>query len=385
MSDPFSRTRRVRRAPATARDADQRSLAGAAALGGLLAAGATLAVCVVLALTAWFLADAGAHGDTTDALRAGADAWLMGHGSRLELAGLPLGVLPMALTVGLLVGAFRSGRWATRHGAGTEDDAVLVCVLATESGATPGLGRSVLGALLVAALGGGAGLAAGTGRAGAWVDRTPLWAREVVVGAVVSALALVAAGAALAAVSLVLSFNEAASVYSGLDLGTGDALTFTVVMALAAPNVALLGSAYLLGPGFAFGTGTTITPTAVTLGAVPSFPVLAALPGDGAPPGWLAAVMGVPALCAALGTTRARRYADPVPLDLAALRGAGAGLGAGILVTVLVALAGGPLGTGRLADIGAPVAEVMVFATGTMSVGGLLGCLVQAWWWRRRG
>ena len=71
-------------------------------------------------------------------------------------------------------------------------------------------------------------------------------------------------------------------------------------MALVAPNLALLGSAYLLGPGFAFGTGTTVSPTAVSLGAVPAFPVLAALPNEGPTPGWLVVLMGVP------GSGRAR-------------------------------------------------------------------------------
>jgi hypothetical protein len=74
-----------------------------------------------------------------------------------------------------------------------------------------------------------------------------------------------------------------------------------------------------------------------------------------------------------------------LPHDLAALRGAAAGFGSGLLVTLLVVLAGGPLGTGRMADVGAPVAEVLVFATGLMIVGGMLGAVGRNWWRRRRG
>jgi hypothetical protein len=77
------------------------------------------------------------------------------------------------------------------------------------------------------------------------------------------------------------------------------------------------------------------------------------------------------------------RRREPIAHDLAAMRGAAAGFLAGLLVTALVAAAGGPLGTGRMADVGAPVGEVLVFATGLMSVGGLLGALVQNWWGRR--
>ena len=41
---------------------------------------------MAVAVVGWFLADAGAHGQTTDALRVGADAWLVGNGSGLSVA-----------------------------------------------------------------------------------------------------------------------------------------------------------------------------------------------------------------------------------------------------------------------------------------------------------
>lgn len=377
-----------------------RPLSTAAAMAGAVAPLATLVVCLALALIGWFLADAGAHGDTTDALRAGADAWLLGHGAHLVLAGLPIGIVPLAITMLLVIGGFRGGLWAARTGGEISDDralgvgvvtfagayvvvAVLVCVLASQAGATPGLGRTVLGALLIAVLAGGLGLAIGTGRYDAWSSLAPSWAREVVVAAVTGALVLFAAGAALVAVSLLFSFNEASAVLTSLDLSPGDVLTYTVVTALVAPNLALLGSAYLLGPGFAVGTGTVVSPTSVSLGAIPAFPVLAALPEEGPTPGWLVVVFAVPVLAAAYGVASTGSTDTELAYDLAAIRGAAAGLGAGILITVAIALAGGPLGTGRLTEIGASSAEVLVFATGTMSVGGLLGGLARAWAQRR--
>jgi hypothetical protein len=387
-----------------------RPLALAAALAGAAAAAIGLVLCMSVALTGWFLADAGAHGDTTDALGVGAVAWLAGHGSHLVVSGTPMGITPLALTMALVLTTFRTGRWAARTTArgpaGTLDApvedsvvgvatatftcayvvvAVVTGVLASGSPASPGLGRAVLGALLVAGLGGSAGLATGTGLLARRWALLPRWATDVATGAVTAVLGLLAAGAALVGVSLLFSFNEAANVMSGLDLSVGDALSYTAVMALFAPNAALLGVSYLVGPGFAFGTGTTVSPTAVSLGVVPAFPVLAALPGEGPTPGWLVGLLAVPALAAAVGIARTLRREPPLPHDLAALRGAGSGFVAGLLVTALVALAGGPLGTGRMADIGAPVTEVLVFATGLMSLGGLLGALVQNWWRRRRG
>jgi hypothetical protein len=377
-----------------------RPLAAGAAVAGTAAALIGLVVCMSVALTGWFLADAGAHGDTTDALRVGADAWLAGHGSHFVLSGVPLGVTPLAVTMILVLTAFRGGRWAGQRSPATDDDrallgavatfagayvvvAVVTCVLASRSGATPILGRAVLGALLVSALAGGCGLAAGTGRLTARLDRAPGWLVDVATAALAGALWLVVAGAALVGVSLLLSFNVAATVLSGLHLSVGDALSYTLVMALFAPNAALFGVSYLVGPGFAFGTGTTVSPTAVSLGVVPAYPVLAALPDEGPTPGWLVVLLAVPALAAALGAGMTLRRREPIAHDLAAMRGAAAGFLAGLLVTALVAAAGGPLGTGRMADVGAPVGEVLVFATGLMSVGGLLGALVQNWWGRR--
>jgi hypothetical protein len=393
-------TVRLRREPARPTEPG-RPLSATAAMGGALAVAITLVLCMSLALTSWFLADAGAHGQTTDALRVGADAWLMGHGSHLTLSGLPLGITPLALTMLLVLVAFRCGRWAGKNAHQVTDDrvlaggvatfsgaylalAVIVCVLATTTGATPGMARTVLGALLVSAIAGGLGQGVGTGRVDFWLDRAPAWSREIALGALSGAMLLLAAGAVLVAVSLLFSLNEASEILSRLDLSTGDALTYTLVMALVAPNLALLGGAYLLGPGFAIGTGTTVSPTAVSLGAVPAFPVLAALPNEGPTPGWLVLLMAVPALAAAIGAGVGRRGGDPQPLDLAALRGAAAGFFAGVLITIAIGFAGGSAGTGRMADIGAPDARILVFATGTMMVGGLVGGLVNEWFSRRR-
>lgn len=384
-----------------------RSLSVAAALGGVVGALTTLVLCMALALTAWFLADAGAHGDTPDALRAGADAWLVGHGSGFVLNGMPLGIVPLTLTALLALGAFRSGRWAAGRSEPIDSDqdfglgvvaftgayvvvVVLVCVAASQSNAEAGLGRSILGGLLVAAIAGGFGLASGTGRFSAWLERLPGWVRDVAVASAAGAILLFAAGAVLVAVSLLMSFNEAANVLTGLDLGAGDAITLLLVMALFAPNAALLGSAYLLGPGFAVGSvasgvSTSVSPAApVVLGAVPALPLFAALPDQGPTPGWLLGICVVPVLCAGFGVALAGRDSEPLSLDLAAIRGAAAGFGSAVLIALAIGMAGGSLGVDRLANIGAPAGETFLFALASMVIGGALGGFVQAWWQRRR-
>lgn len=390
-----------------------RSLATNAVLAGAGAALITLTVCMAVAVTGWFLADAGAHGDTPDALRVGAVAWLVGHGSGLVLSGTPLGVVPLALTAVLVLGAFRAGRWAGRTSVddlptGGSDGStgafvrllapalasyvlaygvvlVVTWVLAGDPAAEPGLGRGLLGALLVSAFGGGCGLLAGTGGFEPLLRPVPRWLVTTAYGALVGALGVLAVSAAVLAVALALDLNEAATVVSGLHLGGGDAVTYALVIALVAPNCVLLATAYLLGPGFALGTGTAIAPTGVTLGAVPAFPVLAAIPAEGPAPEWLVGVTVLPGLVAAVAAGMAQRRSNSRAYDLGALRGAAAGVGAAVLLALAIALARGPLGTGRMADIGAPFFEVLVIASGGMGVGGMLGGVVATWWQRRRG
>lgn len=378
-----------------------RPLTVSAAIASVLTASSTLLVCLAVAVVGWFLADAGAHGQTTDALRVGADVWLVGHGSRITVSGVPLGIVPLALTAVLAWAAYRGGRWAARTSAPVDGDrvfavagtifagiyvvlTVIVCVLVSTDFAAPGLGRAIVGSLLLSAVGGTLGMAAATGRLAHWVAAVPGWIRSIVHGAVAGALLLVVASSVLVAAALVLGLNEAATVLSQLRLGSGDYLMYAVATAGIAPNAVLLGAAYLLGPGFAVGTGTVVAPTAVALGPVPAFPLLAALPAPGPTPSWAIGLLAVPVLAAALGAVAAQRSYGVTAYDSAALRGFGCGFGAALVMTLAISLAGGPMGTGRMADIGAPVLSVLVAATMAMSLGGLVAGSATAWWQRRR-
>ena len=391
---------RRRSRPPRAGEPDGRPLTTAAAIAAVGAAGTTMVTFMGLAVIGWFLADAGAHGQTTDALRVGADVWLVGHGAQLTASGIPLGIVPLTVTAVLAVVLFRFGRWAGVTAQPAEDDrtvalaatiltgiyvviAVITCVLATQESASPSLGRAILGSLLVAGVAGTLGMGVGTGRLRGWFDLVPAWFRAIAYGAAASFLLLVAVSAVLVAAALVTGLNEASAVMSELRLGPGDYVMYALATVAVAPNAVLFGSAYLLGPGFAVGTGTVVSPSVVTLGPVPAFPLLAALPGSGPAPEWAPAVLVVPVLVGAVGAVLAQ-WAYRVPAyDSAALRGFGCGFGGALLTTLAISLAGGPMGTGRMADIGAPVWEVLVAAVMAMSMGGLVAGVATAWWQRR--
>ncbi len=392
----------LRTPPAPPGGVPMRPLALGAALAGVVASGAVLLGCMALGLVGWFASDAGTHGDTRDAIRVGADGWLLGHGAGLDLAvggvSATVTVLPLGLTLLCLYVAHRLGRWAAETSA-VEDVrgvalgaivlagiyavvALTTAVLAATPEAEPSLLRAFVGSFVIALVGGGTGLVAGS-RSLAWREAVPEWLRAIVQGTLAGALLMVAAGALLVAVALLLDLGSAASVLSRLHAGTSGGLLSTGLVAAVAPNAALLGSSYLLGPGFAVGTGTLVSPSVVALGPVPAFPLLAALPESGTQPAWLTALAAAPVLAGVLAAVLVVRRHPVLDYEAGAVRGLGSGVGGGLLLTAMVALAGGAVGPGRMADVGADLLPTLVSATVAMGVGGLVGGVVATWWSRR--
>jgi hypothetical protein len=377
----------------------RRPLVLGAALAGAAAAGSVLMGCLAVGLVGWFASDAGAHGDTRDALRVGADAWLLAHGAGLDLATATISVVPLGLTVLCAYVAFRLGRWAVLTSAAEEAGAVVLgavvlaavygvvavvtAVVASVPHAEPHLGRAFAGAFLVALLGGGVGLLSGAGLRATQVSRLPESFRAVVRGALASVLLLVAAAAVLVTVAVLADLGAAATVLSRLHTDAAGGLLYTLVVAAVAPNAVLLGGAYLLGPGFAVGTGTLVSPFAVTTGPLPAFPLLAALPAGGTPPWWTMLLTAAPVLASLAAAVLMVRRDAVGGVAAGALRGLAAGVGGAVLTVGLVRVAGGSVGPGRMADVGAVPLDILLAAVASMGLGGLVGGAAAAWWLRR--
>ncbi len=396
--------RDTRLPPRAAPSAPLRPLALGAAVAGLVASGAVLLGCMALGLVGWFASDAGSHGDTRDAIRVGADGWLLAHGAHLHLAtgavSATITAVPLGLTLLCAYVAHRLGVWAARTSA-VEDVgnvllgtvvmsgiygvvALVTAVLAATEAAEPSLLRSFAGGFAVSFVGGGAGILVGSGDVVDWRSRVPETVRAILKGALAAALLLVAFAAVLLAVALLLDLGAAANVLSRLHADTSGGLLYTALVAAVAPNAVLLSGSYLLGPGFAVGTGTLVSPVSVVLGPVPAFPLLAALPSEGTPPAALSALVAAPLVAGVLAAVLTVRRFPVLGYETGAVRGLGAGVLGGVLVTVLVALAGGAVGPGRMADIGADLLDTFVAATVAMGVGGLVGGVAATWWARRR-
>lgn len=390
--------------------AHRRPLAAVALLGGATAALGPLLVCLALGVTGWFLTDAGAHGTSTDGMRVGAVAWLMAHGSGLYVGATPIALVPLGLTVvcawvvwrlGVRVGESVSGHGPDAHAlADGERDwtvpiattlfgsaYVAVAVVTSVAAGTPTLRlsseRVVLWSVALTLLVAAPAVATGSGRAAVWFSWLPTPALAVLVGAARTVLLFGAASALTVVAMLGLHFDLAANVLSGLHVDAGDAALVTLLGAAVTPNAVLFAGAYLLGPGFTIGAGTLVSPTVSAVGPLPAFPLLAALPANGPTPGWTVGLMAVPFVVAAAAVVRTHRRFPTDRWEEGALRGTAAGLLAGLVVTVLSALAGGSIGPGRMQQVAPHVLDVLVHGLASFGLGGLVAGLAMTWWTRR--
>ena len=166
----------------------------------------------------------------------------------------------------------------------------------------------------------------------------------------------------------------------------GAALLLLAQLAYA-PNAIIWAIAYALGPGFAFGTGTVVAPTGSALGAVPIFPMLAALP-SGSRPGGPALlpvlILAVPYLAGMFGGFVTVRIAPTLTIEAAPLWGFVAGAATGALAGLAAAFSGGPLGDGRLAAVGPSGWQVGLIAVLQIGVTAALTAAAANWLILRR-
>ncbi|QZY29888.1 cell division protein PerM [Nocardioides coralli] len=388
----------------------RRPLALLSLAGGVAAAGSVLLTCLGLAVTGWFLTDAGAHGLPRDALRVGAHGWLMAHGSGVSVRGTLVTVVPLLVTVlsawatwriGQRVGQAVSGHgpdadqisdgerdwtvpvstfWFT---AGYVAVATVTLALAATPATQPSGPRTVAWSVALAVLAGGSAIAVGSGRAAIWSAMLPgnLRATAAACRAVLRSVLLAALVVFLTA--LLLDVATAVNVLASLQLGTGEAVVMALVAVLLVPNATVFSAAYLLGPGFTVGTQTLVSPTLVVTGPLPAVPLLAALPDSGAVPAWAVGLVAIPPVAAAVGAALAQRRRPTLRWEEGALRGCAGGVAAGLLLGWLATVAGGAAGPGRLQVVGPLSSDVLVHAITSLGIGGLVGGLVMTGWQRR--
>jgi len=367
------------------------AVSAAMATTALLVGGLVLAT--GLAVAGWLLGGRSSDGEGIDAaLQVGVVVWLTGHAAALRVDGVVLDLVPLAGPLLVLLTARRAGRWIAVSSAPARDRHAALVVLATGSGY--GLAAAMLAyaaapdqvavsSLRAGMLAGGlvaAGVALGLARERGWAQLVagllPPAARLLARAAGAGLLAMLAAAAVTTLVVIAVHADDMMSLADRLRPDPVGAVLLVVLCLATLPNAVLWCSAYLLGPGFAVGTGTVVSPAGVSLGVLPAYPLLAALPASDGGAGWSIGLLALPVAAGAVSGVIAAGHFASGPWWRPAAAGSVAGAIAGTVLAGLLLVAGGAIGPGRLAESG-PVPAAAPVAVGALVFGGLAGALAR--------
>lgn len=332
--------------------------------------------------------------------RAAVDVWLVGNGADLTVhlgeqvvtpLGLPAAGAPFPITIALLGFAglavalgLRTGRRATeshhrRSGVIASIVAYgLVAALLTLSAGGGPVQPSLLQGIVVPTLVYGAGVVVGawglrprtaTGEPAPAVDQPATGIRSRLRGLDVNtrhaldaawrggaaACAAIIAVAALTVAVLVLAqYGTIIGLYETVQAGVAGGIALTVAQLAFLPNLVVWAAAWFVGPGFALGAGSHVSPLGTALGPVPGVPIFGVLPHGTLSYGFLGLLVPVLAgfLCAWVAGQRMPRSSPEPGLGLQVATGLGTGFVAAVLLGLLAWWSGGAMGPGRLAVVG---------------------------------
>lgn len=351
--------------------------------------------------------------------QAAVDIWLLGHGTdltvgldpvtvaRVGIAGAgdpftvslaPLGIGLVTVLLGARTGgrAADSGAWVTGVLSSVATVVVLssiVTLTAVDGVVSPSLLGGMLAPALVYLVGLAVGLIGARLRRGSMAVGGPigrllddlgdrLGAHVLgLLGAALRGGAIVAAGvvgaaAVVVAVMLLVSFGTVVGLYESSGVGVTGGIAVTIAQLAYLPNLVVWCASWLLGPGFAIGVGTSVSPAATLLGPIPGIPVLGAIPTGDLPLGFLGLV--VPVLIGFAGAAAVRpavvRAAAGRRLVLSLVATAlGIAVVAGVLLGALALVSGGAIGPARLEQVGPDALAVALAAVAVTAVSGLVG------------
>ncbi|WP_200919635.1 cell division protein PerM [Frondihabitans sp. Leaf304] len=392
-----------------------------AALESLLVVGIGVGIPVV-SLTFLWAFQYGLQIDWVVFWQAGVDVWLVGHGADLTLtlsksaaaatgisgAGAPIVIsiaaLGFALTT-VLLGARAGRRIAeTSHRAIGSGVAVLAFALASaivtatasRPGATVSLAQGIVLPTLVFAIPLLAAAEVNRRRRDATpdpltalllrgVEAIPSLGRSIGLvslraGAAVAVIVFAVAGAILALL-LLTNYASIISLYEGAHAGVLGGLALTIGQIALVPNAVAWVASWLIGPGFALGEGSSVSPLGTTLGPMPAVPFLGALPTS--TPAFAFVGLLVPVVASFVVVTLMRGRIERAlgardSLLFRAVVGVSTGVVAGLIIGGVAGVSAGSAGPGRLASVGPDAWVVGLFAALEVGIPAVLALVVKS-------
>jgi len=353
--------------------------------------------------------------------RSAADVWLLGHGvdvtfrldpSTVEMLGIDGAARPVLVSIAFLGFALLTALLAVRAGRriaevghpllgiGTEvlafaAGSAAVVVLSLDPAAQAPVWQGVVFPTLTFA----AGLLVGVGsvllRPQRFADITDRYARgatrllgriperlRVGLGGVWragvgSVLGLIAVASVVATLAMIAGFGQIIALYESLHTEALGGVALTIAQLAILPNLLVWTVAWLIGPGFALGTGTAVGPFQTALGPLPPVPLLGAIPADPGGAAWLVLLLPI-GVGVTMGLVLYPGIRHVIRDWWSVLVGLGAGALAGLLLGLLAAASAGAAGPGRLAVVGPDPVAVGVWGGVELAVSITVGLLVAA-------
>lgn len=203
-------------------------------------------------------------------------------------------------------------------------------------------------------------------------------------GGAMAVAAIMVVSGLLVAVVVLGNYGTIIGLYEQLQAGIVGGIPLTLLQLSVIPNLVIWAASWLVGPGFAVGTGSVVSATGTSVGLLPSVPILGALPTGASPFGYLGIIVPV-VIGFAVGAVLRPRLTElgewagsaviANPIVRSVLAAAGIGVVGASVFALLAVWSGGAAGPGRLADIGPEPGAVWLWLAIELTVSSLLGCV----------
>lgn len=206
--------------------------------------------------------------------------------------------------------------------------------------------------------------------------RIPVALRLGAVAALRAGTAVTAVVIGLAALILALlifgNYGTIISLYEQLQTGVTGGAALTIGQLAVLPNLVVWMASWLVGPGFAIGTGSAVSPIGTALGPLPGLPVFGVIPAGGYSFGLVGVIVPILAGFIVAVLLRSRQSLGGGVRTLLATA-AGIGVVAGVELGLLAWWSSGALGPGRLHDVGPNPWLVGAIAAAEVAVAAAIG------------
>jgi hypothetical protein len=388
-----------------------------AALEALLVVGIGVGISLV-PLTILWAVQYGLQIDWVVFWRASVDIWLLGNGGDLYITldqvtatglGFPGAHAPFLLSIAPLGFALLTALFGVRAGrrigetphpiVGTVAALGVFAALAlglTLSALYPLVRPSIWQGVLLPTVCFALGVALGLGRVreaaessatrmSAMLRRLPAHLLEVarlgLRGGAAAAAGVIAVAAVAVALLMLTHYADLIALYESAHAGVLGGISLTIAQIAFLPNLVVWAASWLVGPGFAIGTGSAVSPLGTSLGPLPAIPILGGLPTGDLAFGFLGLMVPVlvgffaglvirPRVLGEIGAAPRGRWL--------LLAGVGVGIAGGVVLGLLAWASAGAAGPGRLVDVGPSPWLVGLFAALEIGIAAIVGLFAGA-------